>query len=298
MTNKRIDWSDLQFVLAVANRGSLAGAAKALGVNHTTVLRRIQAFEEAHGVRLFDRLPSGYALTVAGDKALGTARSIADLVEELEGRISGEDLRLEGPLRITTTDTIMASVLPPVLAAFHKEHPGIRLDIAVGTEIANLARREADVAIRVTASPPDTLIGRRVSDIAMAIYRAADESPAPDELSDLLGKQWVALSDGFGETAAGRWTRAHVADERVVLRTDSFLSMARAAAEGIGLAALPVYLGDNVPGLKRASRLIQLHPRPSLWVLSHRDLRGTARVRAFVDFAASALMRERNRLMS
>lgn len=296
MTRERIDWSDLQFVLAVADRGSLAAAARALGVNHTTVLRRVHAFEAAHGVRLFDRLPSGYAVTAAGESALGAARSMANLVEELEGRISGQDLRLEGTLRITTTDTLMASLLPPILAAFHQRHSAVRLDVSVGTDIANLSRREADVAIRVSTSPPDMLIGRRISSVAMAIYRAREARAPRAEVAELLGGKWITLSDGFGDTAVGRWMRSHIAEDRVVLRTDSFIAAMRAASAGIGLVALPTYLGDTAPELERASPLVPLQPSPGLWVLSHRDLKRTARVRVFVDFVASALMKERDRL--
>lgn len=296
MTGARIDWSDLQFVLAVADRGSLAAAAKALGVNHTTVLRRVHAFEAAHGVRLFDRLPSGYAVTAAGETALGAARSMANLAEELEGRITGQDLRLDGILRVTTTDTLMASLLPPVLAAFHKMHPAVVLDVSVGTDIANLSRREADVAIRVSTAPPDTLIGRRIANVAMAIYRASGSSSALAEVPSLLGENWVTFSDGFSETAVGRWMRSTIPEERIVLRTDSFIAAMRSASAGIGLVALPTYLGDSNADLKRASPLVPLQPSPSLWILSHRDLKLTARVRAFVDFAASALMKERDRL--
>ena len=295
MTRGRIDWSDLQFVLAVADRGSLAAAAKALGVNHTTVLRRVQAFEAAHGVRLFDRLPSGYAVTAAGETTLGAARSVASLVEELEGRITGQDLRLDGTLGPTTTDTLMAALLPPILAPFHERHPAVRLDVSVGTEIANLSKREADVAIRVSASPPDLLIGRRISSVAMAIYRARGRAPLA-EVAELLGRKWVMLSDGFEDTAVGRWMRSNIAEERVALQTDNFVGAMHAAAAGIGLVALPTYLGDSAADLERASPLVPLQPRPSLWVLSHRDLKRTARVRAFVDFVASALMKERDRL--
>ena len=296
MKRRRIDWSDLEFILAVANEGSLAAAAKALGVNHTTVLRRVQSFEATHGVRLFDRLPSGYALTMAGERALAAARSIADVVEDLEGRISGQDLRLEGLLRITTTDTIMASVLPPVLASFHKHHPAVQLDVSISTDLANLARREADVAIRVTNSPPEMLIGRRISAVAMAVYRSSRD-PSPElDVRALLSEPWIDLADGFAATTVGQWTRTNIADEHVVMRTDSILAMAWAAAAGIGLAALPVYLGDSMPDLKRASPIIELRPSPSLWILSHKDLKQTARVRAFVEFAASALMREHDQL--
>lgn len=296
MTRRRIDWTDLQFVLAVANGGSIAAAARVLGVNHTTVLRRVQAFEAAHGIRLFDRLPTGYAVTAAGEKALAAARSIAEVVNDLEGRISGQDLRLEGLLRITTTDTIMCSILPPILAAFHQQHPAVELDVSVGTEVANLGRREADVAVRVTSAPPTMLIGRSIGTVAMAIYRASGDPLPTAGVPALLAEQWIGLPSTFADTSVGRWLRANVPKERIVLWTDSFMSMASAAAAGIGLAALPTYLGDGLPDLKRASPVIVPEPRSNLWILSHQDLRRTARVRAFTEFAGVALTRERSRI--
>ncbi|SKB75488.1 DNA-binding transcriptional regulator, LysR family [Sphingopyxis flava] len=296
MARSRMDWSDLQFILAVADRGSLGAAARTLGVNHTTVLRRIQAFEKAHGVRLFDRLPSGHALTGAGEAAQDIARSIAELVEELEGRIAGEDLRLEGTLRIATTDTLMASILPGILAAFQKEHPAVEMDVSVGSDLANLGKREADVAIRVTAAPQETLIGRKIGVVAMAVYRtAADEAPLA-QMPALLSEKWVALSGDLAGTSVGRWMRANVGEGQIACRIDNFISLAQAAAAGMGLAALPVYLGDYAPGLRRASAPIHLRPIPSLWILSHRDLKRSAKVRAFVNFGAAALLRERKRL--
>jgi DNA-binding transcriptional LysR family regulator len=296
MTRKPIDWTDLQFVLAVASRGSLAAAARALGVNHTTVLRRVQAFEATHGLRLFDRLASGYALTAGGESVLAAARSIAEMVDDLEGRITGQDLRLEGWLRVATTDTLMSSILAPILAEFQTHHPGVQLDVTVATEVANLSRREADVAIRVTRAPPDMLIGRRICAVGMGIYRASTDPLPLQDLSLLLKGKWIDLSDAFGDTPVGRWMRAHVPDDKVALRTDNFISMARAAAAGIGLVALPAYLGDSMPDLKRASPIIHLQPPPGLWILSHKDLRRTARVRAFTTFAAEALARVRDRI--
>lgn len=296
MRRSRINWSDLEFVLAVANQGSLAAAAKALGVNHSTVLRRVQVFEEAQAVRLFDRLPTGYSLTPAGEIILSAARSIADMVGELEGRISGQDLRLAGMLRITTTDTIMASILPPVLAAFRKQNPAVKLEVSIGSEIANLAKREADLAIRVATAPPEALIGRRISRVAMAIYSASSDAAEQAPLSALLLENWAGLSDGFDDTPVGRWIRANVPEDRIVLRTDGLLSLGQASAAGVGLAPLPVYLGDSMPGLRRVSPIVHLKPEPGLWILSHADLKRTTRVRAFVEFAAAAFAAERDRL--
>src|SRR5690606_24578589 len=123
------DWDELRYVLAVAESGSLAGAARALGVNHTTVLRRVGAFEKKLGLRIFDRLPTGYALTAGGEQLVEAARQIDDTVTALERRLVGQDLRLSGTVRVTSTDTLMGSILPEILAEFRHQHPGIELEL-------------------------------------------------------------------------------------------------------------------------------------------------------------------------
>jgi DNA-binding transcriptional LysR family regulator len=203
----RIDWDDLRYVLAVAEHGSLAAGARALGVNHTTVLRRINAFESAQAVRLFERLPTGYALTAGGEELLAAARQMGDVVTALERRLAGQDLRLEGNLRATTIDTLMVSVLPTILAAFRAAHPGVQIEISVSNTIANLTRRDADAAIRRTEDPPETLVGRRVAGVAFALYAARDsEFPEGMPLDEL---PWVAPDDPGSSPccAPTRWCR-------------------------------------------------------------------------------------------
>jgi DNA-binding transcriptional LysR family regulator len=173
MHSSRIDWEDLRYVLAVADASSLAAAARTLRVNHTTVLRRVNGFEEKLGLRFFERLPTGYALTAGGEELLTAARAMADTVTALERRLQGRDLRLEGELRLTTTDTLMASpVLPKALAAFRERHPGIVVEVSTPNTMANLVRRDADVAVRPTLDPPETLVGRRLCAVAFAPYAA------------------------------------------------------------------------------------------------------------------------------
>jgi DNA-binding transcriptional LysR family regulator len=287
----RIDWDDLRYVLAVAQAGSLAGAARALGVNHTTVLRRVGAFEEALGLRLFERLPTGYALTAGGEELVAAARSIDGTVTALERKLAGRDLRLVGTLRLTTTDTLMASVLPPMLAAFRAEHPGIELEVSVSNQMANLTKRDADVAIRPATEPPETLVGRRVAGVAFAVYAAPALLPKAD--GDLAGALWVGPDDSLAGTSVARWLRASLPSARVAVRCDSFVAMREAAAAGLGVVALPCYLGDGSPHLRRA-----LPPlaglATELWVLTHEDLRRTARVRAFTEHAAAALAARRD----
>lgn len=278
---------DLQYVLEVARAGSLAKAGRNLGVTHSTVLRRVAALEESHGVRLFDRLPGGYALTPSGEEMLASAQEIADTVIELERRLLGRDLRLEGVLRVTTTDTLMASLLPPILATFQRSHPGIILDLSVSSSLVDLARRQADVAIRASSAPEDTLVGRRIAKIAFAAY-GRHSGVGADEAQ----WRWVGPGDALVGSVAARWLSGQKNNPNVVFRADTMVGMAEAAAAGIGVAPLPCYLGDRWPGLQRVRALSDM-PLNELWILTHADLSRTPRVRAFTSFVAVALAAQR-----
>lgn len=286
-----MDWDDLRYTLAVARAGSLAGAARALRVNHTTVLRRIAAFERRLGLRLFDRLPTGYVPTAGGEELIAAARSIEEAVTGLERRLAGRDLRLTGSIRVTTTDTLMQALLPAILAEFRARHPGITVEVAVSNLMFNLTRRDADVAIRPAPKPPETLIGRRVATIAFAIYGsraylATRRSAPPDQ------HRWLAPDGSLLDTSVARWMRSALQGGEVVLRADSLLALSQAAQAGLGLAALPCYLGDTTPGLVRVRGPIA-QMQTVLWVLTHADLRHTARIRAFTEFAAAAFAQRR-----
>ncbi|MFB9270000.1 LysR family transcriptional regulator [Bradyrhizobium erythrophlei] len=288
----RIDWEDLRMVLAVAEASSLAGAARILGVNHTTVLRRVNAFEERLGIRLFDRLPSGYALTAGGQELLATARKMAETVTELERKLSGQDLRFEGPLRVTTTDTLFYSVLPPMLAAFRERYPAVELQLAIQNPMANLTQRDADVAIRPVAQPPETLVGRRVANVKFAVY-ASPGYIATRETIDLAALRWIVPDDSLASSGVARWMKSALPDADIALRVDSLVAMAHCVRAGLGAAALPCYLADGLPGLVRIGPLID-DIDSALWVLTHEDLRRTARVSAFIEFMADALQRQRD----
>src|SRR5947207_5816057 len=180
---RRLGWDDLRFILAVARTGTLSGAARALAVTHSTVFRRLQALERGLGVRLFDRARDGYSPTPAGDAAAALAARVEDEVLSLERRLSGQDLDPSGTVRVTTTDTIGLTILPPQIAALRAAHPQIRVEIAISNSMAALTRRDADVALRPTRDPPQSLIGRRVAGVAYAIYGAPaylDDHSSPD----------------------------------------------------------------------------------------------------------------------
>ena len=288
-THKPIDWDDLRFVLAVADSGSLAGAASSLRVNRTTVLRRINSFERKHGVRLFDRLPDGYVLTEAGNEILTAARGFENAIFSIERKLAGQDLRAEGVVRLATTDTLLASVLPAALATFKQAHPGIAIDVTTSNSFADLGKRDADIAVRPVIDPPELLIGRRVSAVAFAVYGAV--TLAKDD-GDFASQRWVGTDDTLGGTSVARWMRNELPMLRPAIRADSLVSLAHLCAAGVGLAALPCYLGDSDARLARARAPIA-EMTTALWVLTHRDLARTARVRLLMDHLSAALGRLR-----
>lgn len=283
------NWDDLRLILAVAEHKTLAGAARALHVNHTTVLRRINAFEQEHSLRLFDRLPSGYAMTEAGEELLSTARAMKGAVSELERKLVGKDLRLEGVLRVTTCDTLMASLLPEILGRFSECHPSISLEVTTGSFVSDLAERHADVAIRTGDSPTDTLIGRRVTDVKFAIYAARGFSEHHAIGDPTQCTRWLAPDVTLGGMGMSKWLRTTIPPTSIVFKADSLVTLRQAALGGLGLVPLPCYLGDSTPGLERVPFDGLDFLKTGLWVLTHQDLRHTARVRAFTAFATQEL---------
>lgn len=286
-----MDWDDLPLVLAVVREGTLSGAARRLGVTHSTVFRRLGAIEEQIGVRLFERFRDGYVPTPAGETAAEAAARLEDEVLTLERRLSGQDLRPSGVVRITTTDTL-GTILMRHLPAMRDLHPEIRLEIAISNAMANLSRREADIAIRPTQEPPEILVGRRVADIAHAIYGSKAYLSRRRE-KELSAHDWIALEDALASTVIGRWIHENLRAANITCRVDALPALKDAALAGLGLALLPCYLGDLTPGLQRVAQKTTAEPRSALWLLTHDDLRRTARIRATLDFLAKALASNR-----
>ncbi|GLS29446.1 ModE molybdate transport repressor domain-containing protein [Mesorhizobium albiziae] len=288
-----LDWDDLRYALAVAEGGSLAAGAKKLGVSHTTAMRRIAAFEERLGMRLFERLPGGYELTAGGEELIETARGIGVAVTGLERRLAGSDLKISGTVRVTTADTLAASLLPGILAALKSAHPGIGVDLVVSNLFLNLTKREADIAIRPADDPPPGLFGRRLCSIGFAVYGAAMLGIEPQATAEALGGYpWIAPDDSLSMTAVGRWMPTALPEIEIAIQADSLVSACRLAEAGIGLAILPCYLGDGSPALRRLTPPLEA-VRTGLWILTHEDLRRTARIRAFMEFVGNELQSQR-----
>jgi DNA-binding transcriptional LysR family regulator len=285
----RANWEDLRYVLAVAQGGSVAAAARTLSVNHTTVLRRLAACEARLGVRLFDRLPTGYALTPVGAAVIAPLRDVDAAIHDIERRIAGADLRLSGIVRLATTDTLMATVLPYALARVRRRYPGIGLEISTANAFAILTRREADIAVRPTANPPEGLIGRRIASVGFAIYAAPAYLDATDILRPLEAHDWIGPDETLRDVALARWMRGRLPGLEPHVRADSLVSMSDLASAGLGIAVLPCYLGDASPGLRRVPGQDRLDLGTALWLLTHEDLRHVPRIAAVIDALGDAL---------
>ena len=292
--HRDLAWDDLRFVLAVGRSGSLSGAARALRVNHSTVFRRVGQLEERLGVRLFDRLPDGYAPTPAGEALLGLGGRIDEDVVALERRLAGEDLRPSGVVRVTTTDTLV-QFMATTCARFRVLQPLIQIELIVGQERLDLSRRDADVALRPTSTPPETLVGRRLGGIAVAVYGSQAYLSTRPESAPFGEHDWLGYDDSLSHLTADRWLRERVRPERVVMRSNNFLALREAALAGMGLVLMPCYLVDDQPALRRLGE-----PLPELltdlWLLVHGDLRRAARIRAFMDHVAGEVTSIRDRL--
>jgi DNA-binding transcriptional LysR family regulator len=265
-------------------------AAAGLGVNHSTVSRRIAAFESRLGVRLFERLRNGFALTRAGEEVFGSASRVQEEIDTLERRVLGEDARLAGPIRFTLPDH-MAEFLMPDLTAFIDRYPEIELDVAVSFAQLSLSEREADVALRITqSSPPEGLVGRRVAAHASAAYATPAYLAGHDLAADPPTARWLGWDD---LVPFPRWVKESALPQIPVRgRFDHPQLQIAGVRCGAGIAKLPCFVGDSDPALVRVPPG-SLDSRWIVWLLTHRDLRATARIRAFLDFLFEVLQRER-----
>ena len=289
-----MNWDDFRLVKAIAEARSLAGAADALDLNHSTVFRRLGQIETELGRPLFERWRTGYAPTADGDEMIALALRMADNIVDFERRLSGQDARPRGELKVTTTDSIYASLLAPLFASFHLAYPEIRTDVLLTSGALNLSRREADVAIRPTSQPPDTLVGRKVGPMHWGVYARVGSAFA---LADPLGPQadYISFAPPMDAIEPAVWIAANVAPGRIVARVNSMHAAAVSAAAGLGYAVLPCVVGDSLTGLRRMK--VTVPSTYSLWLLTHPDLKNAARVRVFMDHMWTQLTRERARLV-
>jgi len=287
----QLDWDDLRTVLAVARTQSLSGAARALGIGHSTVFRRINDIEERLGTRLFERAREGYLPNAQGEVMADAALQMEVAALEAERQVLGADTRLQGVIRVASSELLSAGLLTRVLGAFLVEHPDIDVELIVANRHADLSRREADLALRATAEPPATLIGRELTRVDYAVYSRRGSYGGCAELPSLAGERWVGLDDSLAHLQISQWMRSTYPQVRLALRSDSLAALIKAVAAGIGIAVLPRFAAAQDEAIEQISAPLTDVSMP-VWLLSHPDSRGNARVRALTQFLVERIPRE------
>lgn len=282
------DWEDVRYFLALARAGSLSAAARTLRVNHATVARRIGALEAALGRVLFDRRADGYGLTADGQAALGTALAMEQSALALPESLGADSF--QGVVRLSTVRSLADAFLVERLGVLRRDHPGITIEIMTDVRVLSLARREADVALRLGRPSHSGLVGRKVAEVHYAFYVASALAAAADPNTPLIG--YDPDSDGVVEAA---WMERRFAGRPFAFRSNSNAAQAAAARAGFGVAMLPRYMGDPDPGLVPVD-LGPAHPPRELWLLSPRELSRQPRVRAVLNTVAEAVTRSRSLL--
>jgi len=288
-----IDWDDLRVLLAIHRTGSLAGAAANLDINPTTVGRRLSALEERAETRLFDRTPDGYVLTAAGRDILPRAERMEAEALGAEREIAGADGRLSGVVRVTVTEMLATRFIAHHLARFAARCPEITLDLWCTNTVVNLSRREADVALRLARPREPDVISKPLAAIELALYAspaylAARGAPADAERG-LAGHTVIGFASSPPFRRENLWFDARTEGARVAMRSDSVSSIYAATAGGLGIALLPRAVADHDPRLVRVPTESSPEPR-TVWQAMHKDLRGSARVRAVTELFAEILM--------
>lgn len=281
-------WDDLKTVMALVRHGSLAAAGSALGLNYTTVARRIARAEAALGAQLFERLADGYKPTEAALLVAAHADEMEAREHDLLRKLAGRDGMLEGPLTITAPQLLIAYVLPPALARFRARYPRIDLRVRATNDILDLTRREADLGIRVSRSPGDMLAGLRLAQQHTASF-ASREWAERIERAPEVPIDWILYES---HKDLPRSVVENYPSSRVRYRFDDMIAIAGAAQAGLGVARMPMFLGRSLPGLLQVP-LLPPQPYMDLWMVAHPDVWPGAKVKAFRDVLKADLKARR-----
>lgn len=287
-----MNWDDVRFFLALARSGSARSAASDLRVSHTTIARRAEQLEADLGTRLFDRDVAGYRLTGAGEAMMTSAMRAEDALLTAERQLQGRDAELSGDIRLTTSGILANYLLMPETADFLKQYPDIDLEILLSNDLFNLSRREADVAIRFMGGsrrPPEDLVGRKLVTAASCYYASEAYLSEHDLSTKDSGARWIGWND---DERFPEWVRSSPFPHIPVHGKFNLAELQVAAAlAGIGLSALPCYVGDTIKGLNRVPGC-EPYTNYDIWLLTHPDLRDAARLRTFRAFVVDVFAKK------
>lgn len=282
------EWDGLRVALAISRGGTFSAAARALGVDHTTIARRLSALEDDLGHRLFERQSTGFVLTAAGEEAVAAAERMEAEGDGLLRRLDGASALLTGRVRLTATPQIAAKLIAPALAGLMREHPHLQVELIGDDRALDLSRREADLAVRLSQPDQNGLVARKIGEFAVGLYAGATDA------RPFAAQAFLAYESNEG----GRLQRQFfelAPQERIMMRSNSMQVLTEAARAGLGAALLPCFVGDEDASLRRVETPRPLENLP-LWPVFHEDLRRSPRVRAVASFLVDLTLATRARL--
>ena len=292
-----MDWNDLKYLLALHRRGSLAAAAKDLGVTKATMSRRLAALEEAVGAQLFERNPAGTVLTPAGRAAASAAEDIERVTGSLDARIADvDDSTPRGTVRFTAPPWIAGRFVIPFLPELKQRYPELEVQLVGTNQLLNLAQREADLALRNVRPSQQSLIVRKVISLGGCIYASQlylQRKGTPCDRASLAGHD-LLVYEGLGGMPGFEWMHDGPHDANIAFRANDPEALLSAASAGLGLAAAPCLLGDGQPSLVRIEALGIGHC--DMFLVCPEELHKAPRVRAASDFVAELLLRHREEI--
>lgn len=298
MQHRPFEWDDLRIILAIARNGSALRASGCLGINQTTVLRRLDALEAAVGTELFVRQKSGMKLTPAGRLAVDAAERMDAEAEGLANSLSARLRDVQGRVRLTTSDTISVYLVTPCLQAFHQQYPGIAIEVMTTDRRLDIAHGEADVALRGSSRPEGAgIVARKLPDALWAIYCSRDYAARrglPHDRQSIPGHDIVGLEGQMAHINGWRWLQAAAPETVIRVRSNSLFNLICYLKEGWGLGVLPAFVGDAEPNL------IRCFPPPpeledELWLIVREDIKSQPHIRALTDFLADYIRRTLSR---
>lgn len=288
-----LEWDDLRHFLAIARHRTLTGAAHALGVQQSTMGRRLEAIELRAGARLLEKTPSGFVLTASGEAILANVERIEAEALAIERAITGKDVKLDGTVRLTAVETLTVVMLTPIVTAFRAKYPGIVIDLVTDMRPLSLTKREADIALRLFRFTQHDLAVRKVAEFSTAIYASRsylDRRGMPDFAAGAPGHDVLQLNEEQMASPEMTWFAGITGQAKPALRANSRYALRAAAETGMGLVCLPCYLGASPELIPLATPTVA--PVRELWMGVHNDIRHAPRIRAVTEFIAAGLKQQ------
>ncbi len=285
------NWDNFRFFLALAEKHTLIAAAAELEVSHTTVLRRIKAFESQLGAQLFTHSPDGYKLTNKGLELHKHANSLKTSVDSITRSVVGADSEISGKVTLTTTDTIGYQLMPDILARLTTKYPELQIELLIQNNITDITRLEAEIAIRTGFNPPPDLIGKKLGKLKFCICASAEylkQTPVDHFPDNLQQHRFITLSSKFDKAVFYQWLLNQIPAGRSEIVADGLMSALQLCRKGCGITALPEYLVSRDPCLVPIDSN-EPAPTNDVWMLSHKDLRNSAKIKALKEVLAEEL---------